>query len=145
MACHSLNNYFLDKKLSYQPNSVKRILAQLLLTSLAGLATIIITTEILNAIVTDKPVPSGFYSFDIFIFLNWFFVISGIYVGWDYYALWRESEKLRNEEKRIRQDGFIVKQGKQNLNITVAEIAAVCVEGNYSVLLTFDLKKHLLL
>ncbi|HEX4372943.1 MAG TPA: LytTR family DNA-binding domain-containing protein [Puia sp.] len=135
---------FLDKKLSYKPNPIKRILLQLLLTSIAGLATIIITTEILNAIASDKPVPSGFFSFDIFIFLIWFFVINGIYVGWHYYALWNESEKLRTEEKKIRQDGFIVKQGRQSFNITVAEIAAIYVEGNYSMLLTFDLKKHLL-
>ena len=135
---------YLDKKIPYEPRPLKRILLQLLFTSLAGLALIIATTEILNALTKDEPVPSGFYTLDIFIFLIWFFVINGIYIGWHYYLLWSHSEKLRSEEKKIRQDGFMVKQGKQSVNIPIPEISAIYVEGEYAMLLTNNSRKHLL-
>ncbi|MFT3683276.1 MAG: LytTR family DNA-binding domain-containing protein [Ferruginibacter sp.] len=134
---------FLDKKIPYEPKPLKRILLQLLFTSVAALAFIIITTEILNAITKDTPVPGSFYSLDIFIFLIWFFVINAIYTGWHYYHLWTDSEKLRLEEKKIRQDGFVIRQGKQTVSIPLAEVAAVYVEGDYSMLLTASTKKHL--
>ncbi|GEO09255.1 LytR/AlgR family response regulator transcription factor [Segetibacter aerophilus] len=134
----------LDRKLPHQPKPVKRILIQLLVTSMAGLAVIIITTEIINAIAKDTPVPSDFYKYDIFIFLIWFFVINGIYIGLHYYKLWHESETQRNHEKRLRKEGFIIKQGKQHLNIPFSEIASVYLAGEYAMLLTVGSKKHLL-
>ena len=134
----------LDKKLPYSPKPLKRIVIQLLLTSLAGLGIIIVSTEVINWIVKDTPVPPSFYQFDIFIFIIWFFVLNGIYVGWYYYIRWNDSEKMRMEEKKIRQDGFAVKSGKQNLNLSFSEIAGVYVEGDYAILVTTNNKKHLL-
>ena len=148
----------LDKKLPYSSKPLKRILLQIAVTSLAGLGVIIVTTEIINAIAKPTPVPSSFYSFDIFIFLIWFFVINGIYIGLYYYTVWNESERLRQEEvkmrelekniheeeKKIRQEGFMVKQGKQNINIPFSDIAGLYIEGEYAVLVTRQGKKHLL-
>jgi len=141
----------LDEKFPYSPKPLKRIAVQLILTSAAGLSIIIITTEIINWIAKDTPVPANFYKIDIFIFLIWFFVINGIYIGLYYYTVWNESEKLRLEEKEIReeekksrQDGFIVKQGKQNLNIPFSDIVGLYIEGEYSVLVTKHGRKHLL-
>ncbi|HTQ66636.1 MAG TPA: LytTR family DNA-binding domain-containing protein [Puia sp.] len=134
----------LDKKLPYSPKPLKRIIIQLLLTSFAGLAVIIITTEIINWTVKDTPVPLSFYQFDIFIFIIWFFVLNGIYVGWYYYIRWNDSEKMRQEEKKIRQDGFAIRSGKQNLNLSFSEIAGIYVEGDYAILVTTNNKKHLL-
>lgn len=135
---------YFDIRLPYEPNPLKRILIQLFVTSLAGLSVIIITTEIINAIARDTPVPVSFYKFDIFIFLIWFLVVNGIYIAWHYYLLWNASEKLRTEEKKVRQDGFMVKQGKQNQNIPMTEIAGFYIEGEYAILLTTNYKKHLL-
>jgi hypothetical protein len=140
---------YLDKRLPYQPDPLKRITVQIIATSLAGLGFIIFTTEILNSALRDKPVPKSFYLFDIFIFLIWFFVINGIYIGLHYFNLWQNAEKLRilertnNQQKKTRQEGLLVRQGKQNLIIPVAELAAVYVEGEYAMLLTTSFKKHL--
>jgi len=134
----------LDKKLPYSPKPLTRILIQIGLTSLGGLALIIITTEIINWIVKDKPVPASFYQLDIFIFLIWFFVINGIYIGWHYYLEINELEKLRKEDKKLRQDGFTVKQGKQSLKVPFTGIAGIYVEDDYAVLITTDAKKYLL-
>lgn len=141
---------YCDRRLPYQPNPLKRIAIQLLLTCNAGLAIIILATEMLNALLKDTPVHPSFYRFDIFIFLIWFFVINGIYIGLHYYNLFNTSEKLRNEEKfkseemKARKEGFLVRQGRQNLIIPVAEVAAIYVEGEYAMVLTSSHKKHLL-
>ena len=63
---------YLDKKILYESNPLKRILIQLVLSSVVGLMIIIGLTELINFIVKDRPVPSSFYQFDIFIFLIWF-------------------------------------------------------------------------
>ena len=135
---------WLDKRMTFTPQPLKRILAQVIFTSVAGLAVIVISTEILNWIVKGEPMPPSFYRFDIFIFLIWFFVTNGIYVALFYYYRLRESESLRQREKAIRQNGFIVKQGRQNLQISFDETAAFYVEGEYSMMITIPGKKHLL-
>jgi LytTr DNA-binding domain-containing protein len=220
---------YLDKKLPFQPNPLKRIAVQTSVTSVAALGLIIITTEILNAFFRDTPVPAIFYRFDIFIFLIWFVAINAIYVGLHYYGLWRNSERVWAEEKRwledkiktevdslktevdvlrtgdnvvrtegnvskrelavskptlnleaseinvsplepdlqlselnvsgsesnllksesnlpgkrFLQNGFLVKQGKQHVLVQINELAAVFVEGEYAMLLTLALRKHL--
>ena len=58
--------------------------------------------------------------------------------------LWNESEKQRGEEKRIRQEGFTVRKGRQSLNILFPEIAGIYVEGDYAVLITRNKNKYLL-
>ncbi len=134
----------LDRKLPYSPNPIKRIVIQLVLTTISALAVIIITTELINWIAKDTPVPSNFYRFDIFIFVIWFLVVNGIYIGLHYYMVWNESEKLRDEEKRIKVEGFPVKKGKQSLNILFPDIAGIYVNGDYAVLITMDSNKYLL-
>ncbi len=134
----------LDKKLPYSPKPLRRIGIQLVLTTAGALSVIIITTELINWVAKDSPVPSSFYTFDIFIFVIWFFVVNGIYIGLHYYNLWNESEKLRGEEKKIRQEGFTVRKGRQSLNILFPEIAGIYVEGDYAVLITRNKHKYLL-
>src|SRR6185295_3482059 len=68
---------FLDKKIPYTDHPLRRILIQLVCTTVVALLIIIILTELENAIATNKPVPKSFYAFDIFIFISWFFVING--------------------------------------------------------------------
>ena len=135
---------FLDRKMPYSSSPVKRILLQIILSSAVGLLIIIILTEILNWIVKDGPVPMNFYTNDIFIFLIWFFVFNGIYVGLYYYYAMRHMEALRQEDKKIRTEGFFVKQGRQNLSIPFSEILGFYVEGEYSVLITPQFKKYFL-
>jgi hypothetical protein len=135
---------FLDRKIPYSPSPLKRIVLQLIFSSAAALLIIIVLTEILNRMAKNGPVPSNFYTNDIFIFLIWFFVVNAIYVGLYYYYAMRHMEALRREDKKIRMEGFFVKQGKQNLSIPFSEILGFYVEGEYSVLITFLFKKYFL-
>src|SRR5436190_18007296 len=99
----------------YSNRPLKRILVQLLVTSIAGLLVIILLTELVSWIFRGRPALANFYIFDIFIIVIWFFVINGIYIGMHYYIEWRESEKKREEEKKLSNGGFTVKHGNKNL------------------------------
>jgi len=135
---------FLDKKIPYTDQPLRRILIQLTITTVVALLVIILLTELENAIARDKPVPVSFYTFDIFIFISWFFVINGIYIGLHYFGEWRQSEAERNEDKKLRKEGFLVKQGKQNLSMPFADIRSMYVEGEYVILTTTNSKKYFL-
>ena len=134
----------LDKRVPYTASPLKRIIIQLIISSALSLLIIIILTEILNWMVKDTPVPRNFYTTDIFIFLIWFLVVNGIYVGLYYYQAMRHMEALRLEDKKIRAEGFFVRQGKKNLSIPFSEILGFYVDGEYSVLITLLLKKYFL-
>jgi DNA-binding LytR/AlgR family response regulator len=135
---------FLDRKMPYGTTPVKRIVLQLLMTSVAGLLIIILLTEGVNRIFKDGPVPPGFYQFDIFIFLIWIFVVNGIYIGLYYYQLMKHMERIRLEEKKVRKEGFPVKNGSLHLNLAFDSIAGFFVDADYAVLVTTEPKKYLL-
>ena len=107
----------------YGKRPQKRILVQLFLTTTTGLLVIILLTELVSLIARGHTAPLSFYLFDVFIFVIWFIVINGIYVGLHYYQEWKQSEHHRQEEKKIRVNGYSVKQGKQNLLIRFEEIS----------------------
>ena len=133
---------YLDKKMPYGRQPQKRILVQLVLTTGAGLLVIILLTEMVSLIARGHTAPLSFYLFDVFIILIWFFVINGIYIGLHYYQEWKASEHHRLEEKKIRVNGYTVKQGKQNLLIPFEEISGFYSEDGYSILLNSRNKKY---
>lgn len=132
---------YLDKKMPYGDRPLKRILIQLLLTTATGLLIIILLTELTSLIARGHTVPLSFYLFDVFIFVIWFIVINGIYIGMHYYAEWKESEHHRQEEKKIRTTGFTVKHGKQNLLVSFNEISGFYTEDGYTIMLNWQEKK----
>lgn len=133
---------YLDKKIPYTHRPLKRILIQLIVTTIAGLFVIIILTEMVSLIARGRTVPFSFYLFDVFIFIIWFFVINGIYIGMHYYTEWKQSEMIRLEEKKIRSGGFTVKHGNQNLLFSFDDILSFYVEDGYTILLTLQNKKY---
>jgi len=132
---------YLDTRMPYERRPLKRILVQLFLTTIAGLLVIISLTELVSLIVRGHTAPLSFYLFDVFIFVIWFIVINGIYIGLHYYHEWKQSEHHRQEEKKIRVNGYTVKQGKQNLLIPFDEISGFYSEDGYSILLNQQNKK----
>ena len=133
---------YLDEKMPYANKPLKRILIQLVLTTVAGQLVIILLTELVSWIVKGKPAPLSFYTFDVFIFIIWFIVINGIYIGMHYYAEWKQSEAMRREDKKVRAEGFTVKHGNQNLLVPFEDIFGFYVENGYTILLTWQNKKY---
>jgi DNA-binding LytR/AlgR family response regulator len=134
---------WLDKKMPYTNQPLKRILVQVVITTIAGLFVIISLTELVTLIARGHTAPLSFYLFDVFIIVIRFFVINGIYIGMHYYAEWKQSETQRLEEKKVRLEGFTVKQGKQNLLISFDDILCFYAEEGYTVLLTWQNKKYI--
>jgi uncharacterized protein with PQ loop repeat len=126
---------YLDKKMPYGDHPLKRILIQLVITTITGLLVIILLTEMVSLIARGHTAPLSFYLFDIFIIGIWFFVINGIYIGMHYYSEWKESEHQRLAEKKVRTAGFTVKLGKQNLLVPFDEISGFYTEDGYTILL----------
>jgi DNA-binding LytR/AlgR family response regulator len=133
----------LDAAMPYGSHPLKRILVQLLLTTAAGLFIIIFLTEMVSLIARGRLAPLSFYLFDIFIFVIWFFVINGIYIGLHFYAEWKQSERQRQQEKKVRTGGFTVKQGNQNLLIAFDDIVSFYAADGYTTLLTRHQQKYI--
>ena len=132
---------YLDRKMPYGDRPSKRILIQLVITTITGLLIIILLTELVSLMVRGHTAPLSFYLYDIFIICIWFFVINGIYIGMHYYSEWRESEHRRQEEKKVRAAGFTVKLGKQNFLVPFNEISGFYTEDGYTILLNHQNKK----
>ena len=133
---------YLDKKIPYGQRPLRRILVQLVLTTVAGMLVIIGLTEVTALVIRGRTAPISFYTFDLFIIVIWFFVINGIYIGMHYFAELRQSEQRRQEEKKIRIGGFAVKHGNQNLLIPFKEIVGFYVDDGNTILFTTEQKKH---
>jgi DNA-binding LytR/AlgR family response regulator len=121
----------LDKKWPYGPKPVSRILLQLVITTVAGLAVISILTEIVSWIAKGQPAPLSFYTVDLVIISIWFFVINGIYIGLHFYNTWRRSEEERAEENKLKIAGLTVRQGKSELRIPFDELLGLYVDSEY--------------
>lgn len=134
---------FLNRRLPFSEGVFRRILVQLLLTTVSGMTVIISLTWLTNILGSSKPIPRTFFTEDIFIFLIWFFVVNGIYISLYYYDLWQLTEKLSlgQQEKiaeltRVPAGGMIVKTGKQTQQISYDRIAGFQFENEYAFVMT---------
>lgn len=134
---------WLDSKISYSDNPLKRIFIQLILTLVAGMGSIILLTELVNWLATSGPVPQSFYTTDVLIISIWFFVVNGIYIGLSYYQLWQESEISRKKDAAIKANGFRVNTTKKNLLLPYEEIGGFYIDGDYCMVVTTTSHKYL--
>lgn len=134
--------FWLDKKMPYGDQPLKRLILQLILTTIIGLLIISLLTELVSWIAKGKGAPHSFYTVDLFIISIWFFVMNGIYTGLYYYNGWMRSEEKRKEENRIKEGGLMVKQGKLNMKLSFEEIAGFFVDGEYAVACHVNGKKY---
>lgn len=135
---------YLDQRLPFQENVLKRLIVQIIITLSTGMFIIIGLTVIIHYAFTDGPMPVSFFSYDIFIISVWFLVINGIYIAIHFYSEWRISESKRVEENKIKKGGLNVKSGKQEFFLNYSEIAGFGVDGDYIICYTIDNKKFLL-
>lgn len=132
----------LDRRFSYERNFLVRVLIQCVMTSVAGILVIAVSTEIINFLATDKPVPDTFYRHDIFLFFIWILAINAIYIGAHFYDQLQLADRNRDEALRIRQEKFMVRSGKQNVVVPFDEIAGFYVDGDYTMMLTDQQKRY---
>ena len=135
---------YLDRRMPFHENVLKRLIVQIVTTLFIGMFIIVALTVIINYAFTDRPMPGSFFSYDIFIISVWFLVINGIYIALHFYNQWRISEINRLEENKIKKGGMNVRSGKQELFLTYSDIAGFSVDGDYIICYTLEGKKFLL-
>src|SRR5688500_1613673 len=92
---------YLDRRMPFHENVLKRLIVQIVTTLFIGMFIIVALTVIIHYAFTDRPMPGSFFSYDIFIISVWFLVINGIYIAIHFYNEWRISESNRVEENKI--------------------------------------------
>jgi hypothetical protein len=135
---------WLDRKLPYQEAFARRIVVQIVLTNILVQGFIIGATEAINAIFTDKPLPSNFYSYNLFIFFIWILVINGIYISMYLHHQWLITQQLRQKDRQLRSQGFEVQLGNAIRNVPFEEISLIYVDDGVTHLKTTDDKTFIL-
>lgn len=135
---------WLDNLLPYQAGFSKRIFLQILCTNLIAQGFIILATEAINTAFSDQPLPSNFYTYNLFIFFIWILVINGIYVGMYFHNQWQETQQLREHDLEVRAKGIDVQLGKKIRNLRFEEIASLYSEEGSTYLLSRDGNRFLL-
>lgn len=135
---------YLDNKLPYHKEPGKRILVQLISTTILGLLVISLLTEAVSWIAKGEGVPMSFYTIDLFIISIWFFVMNGIYIGLHYYKEWQQSEIRRREQERMKADGIIATVGRKDIRLEFDDLLGFYADGNYTAACHIDGKKYYL-
>ncbi|GAB3171850.1 LytR/AlgR family response regulator transcription factor [Telluribacter humicola] len=140
---------YLDDALPYTEAPLKRILLQLIGTSLSTVVVLSFLTELVNWLAGGDPIPLGFYTKTMFLFVIWNFVVNGIYIGFFFYDLWQQAEEQRApvpvvEEPKPDQTGLMVRFGKKDLLLHFEEISGFYVDGEYTVVCNGTGEKYLL-
>lgn len=133
-----------DYKMPFEEQPIKRIVLQVLSTTLLGLFIITASTEAVSWIVKGEPAHQSFYALDLFIISIWFFVINGIYIGLYYNNLWKRAEEKFLTSNRLKSEGLMVRSGKQELKLNFDSILGFYVDGEYVVACDLSGKKYYL-
>jgi|GEM_PF-616254 hypothetical protein len=149
---------YLDKVLPFEERFVSRLIVQLSVTTISGLAVIAVLTEIASLIVKGRTAPLNFYTVDLVIISIWFFVINGIYVALHYVNLWKgtqmtdgnllsgstPSEPPISPQSEPRELPLIARVGRETLKLEPDQLSGLYVDDNYVVAVAANGKKHYL-
>ena len=129
---------YLDRVLPYEQGMVKRVLTQLVLTTLLGLFIIAFLTEVTSLIARGKMVASTFYTDALLIISIWFFVLNGIYLVLYFF----KQSKAYQQRETVQQAGYHVKVGNKELRLAFEDIQGFGAEGDYVFLIDKEGKKY---
>lgn len=129
---------WLDRVKPFESGLVRRLVLQVTLTNFAVLSFTIIATEGVNALYTDQPLPTQFYTYNLFIFFIWILVINGIYTGLYFYDQWRITQHLRDRDREVQASGLKVQQGKKVIKLPFERLGAIYLEDGTAFIQTLD-------
>ena len=134
---------YLDKRLTFASNIIRRLVIQISATVLAALLTIIIITLILHYSLKGGPIPTEFFTFDLFVISVWFLIINSVYIGLNFYRQWQAAEQDR-KNSRLKSGGIKVRSGNQERLVMYGDISGFSVDESYILCFTVDAKKYVL-
>jgi hypothetical protein len=135
--------FYLDQKIPYRLHFLRRIIIQLLSTTLVGLVFLALSTELLSILIKGETAPLHFYTKDLVIISIWFFVINGFYIGIFFFRQW-ESAEAEKQSLKPETEGFPVRTGNQMILVKFSDIALFLVQEDYVQLISFSGKNYLL-
>ncbi len=130
---------WLDTKIPLLENPVKRTGIQILITSVAGVGFLILSTEVLSWLIYGKGAITSFYTLDALIFVIWFLVINGVYI-----ALLLFNQVSKKETEASGQEGILVRSGRNRKVISTEEIQSINVDSGLTHLRTIHSEKFVL-
>jgi hypothetical protein len=117
----------LDERMPWETHMKKRLIVQIPIVAVVILGILIILTELVNYIARDKPIPTEFYTQDIFIFLIWALFFNFIYLA--LYFLRRYQQVKNAVPIKSEVNGLLVKTGKTQKWITFDTISFLYVSN----------------
>lgn len=135
---------FFDQRIPYENYPIRRIVLQMVSTTIVGLLVIAAATELVSWIAKGEPAHKSFYAVDLFIISIWFFVINGIYIGLYYYNLWKKTEERFLQNTRAKSEGLMVRSGKQEIKLSFDSVCGFYVNDEYVVACDLSGKKYYL-
>ena len=133
---------WLDQKLPFEGQDAKRIVIQVIVTTIAGLLLISALTELVSFIVKGRSAHPSFYSHDLFIISIWFFVVNGIYIVLHYHRSWNQSKLIVEQKEQLHKSGFLVHLGNKEFKLRFDEIIGFYIDDENIVCLGIDKKRY---
>ncbi|QMU31121.1 LytR/AlgR family response regulator transcription factor [Adhaeribacter radiodurans] len=137
--------HYLDQKYPYQQNFIRRILLQLLLTSVVALAILIFFTESINYLITNKPVPREVYTHHLWVFEIWLLVMNSIYVTL-YFIQWSSflAKKKQEPELELPKAALLTKLGNKSTVLSFADICYCTIASDLTLIYSTKGESHLI-
>lgn len=107
-----------DKRMPWESHMITRIIIQLPVVIVVLVGVLVLQTELVNFIATDKPIPLDFYTHDIFIFVIWAVFLNFLYMG--LYFL-RKFQLLHSEKTVIDHQDIVIKSGRTRKRIDLKD------------------------
>jgi hypothetical protein len=132
---------FLDRRIPWTVNPLRRLLYQLLLTGIVGLATLTILVVIDYSLF--RPYPMNHYSFDLVIALLFILLVNAVYIVLYYHQSLQATRKnLEDTRKRqtesLRNNFFLVKLGRKELQVPLVGISLFYAKNKNAFLFTTE-------
>lgn len=111
-----------DHWMPWENNMTRRLPFQIPLVCIVVIGLLVIQTELVNYIATDKPLPRQFYTVDVFIFLIWAIFINFLYMA---LYLWRRYQAVKAESPAPKQEatGLMVKTARGQRRVEFEDVS----------------------
>ena len=140
----------LDKRYPWQPHFVQRLLIQLFLTSVVGIATLTVLVYLEYGFIRPYQM-EHYWSFDVVIAFIFLLFANGIYIALYFYHSYLQSQEDKNSlaqklsaEAPINHEHLVVRVGKKDILVPYTQISCIYSEAKETYLLSADNKTYLL-
>ena len=125
--------FSLDRYIPYEQYFFKRLVVQLLLTTVVAISLITGLTVLTNVLFSNEPIPSGFFTYNLVIFFIWVIVLNGIYISYHYINLYKkvkETPPITATDASSTEPTLTCRVGRQKVIIPYSQVSSVCISDD---------------